>query len=227
MSNQNVLRDLLLEVRRDPSQDCPACDFGKLRKPAVGNGTLAHWPSCLYARIDRALADTSPAFDLVAHLRRQQAFSERTFGPGRRTAGVLDHLRKELREIEADPADVSEWIDVVLLALDGAWRHGFTPEQIAEALEAKQTKNEARQWPDWRTAPEGKAIEHQRQTVVAADIQGERIHFAVIGPDGFVHYTRPEGEKLLDEARQTQGYSVVPMGSPEHQAAVAKALDKP
>lgn len=103
-----------------------------------------------------------PLFDLVAHLRRQRAFSERTFGPGSRTKGVLDHLRKELNEIEADPADISEWIDVVLLALDGAWRHGFTPEQIADALAAKQAKNEARTWPDWRTSDPTKAIEHVR-----------------------------------------------------------------
>jgi hypothetical protein len=101
-------------------------------------------------------------FDLVAHLRRQRDFSERTFGPGARTAGILDHIRKELNEIEATPADISEWIDVVLLALDGAWRAGHTPEQIAHALHAKQAKNETRTWPDWRTAEPGKAIEHVR-----------------------------------------------------------------
>lgn len=101
-------------------------------------------------------------FDLVAHLHRQRAFSERTFGPGARTAGVCDHIRKELREIEAAPGDTEEWVDVILLALDGAWRSGATPEQIAAALEAKQTKNEGREWPDWRTVPSDKAIEHVR-----------------------------------------------------------------
>jgi hypothetical protein len=107
------------------------------------------------------------AFDLVAHLHRQRDFSERTFGPGDRAKGVVDHIRKELIEIEADPKDLSEWIDVVLLALDGAWRQGYTPEQIACALEAKQTKNEGRQWPDWRTAEPGKAIEHVREETPA------------------------------------------------------------
>lgn len=100
--------------------------------------------------------------DLVAHLHRQRAFSEQTFGPGQRTAGVLDHIRRELREIEAEPADLGEWIDVVLLALDGAWRAGHTPEQIAEALWAKQARNEQRNWPDWRTQPTDRAIEHVR-----------------------------------------------------------------
>lgn len=52
---------------------------------------------------------------------------------------------------------------MILLALDGAWRGGATPQQIVEMIEAKQTKNEARSWPDWRTAPEGKAICHIKE----------------------------------------------------------------
>lgn len=53
---------------------------------------------------------------------------------------------------------------MVLLALDGAWRAGHTPEEIAQAIADKQARNEARQWPDWRTAEIGKAIEHVRQS---------------------------------------------------------------
>jgi hypothetical protein len=100
--------------------------------------------------------------NLALHLHRQRAFSLATFGPGRRTEGVVDHIRKELKEIEAAPEDLSEWIDVVLLALDGAWRSGATPEQIVDALQAKQLKNERRNWPDWRTADPNRAIEHVR-----------------------------------------------------------------
>ena len=107
--------------------------------------------------------------DFIAHLHRQRAFSARTFGPGARTAGVLDHIRKELREIEAKPDDLSEWIDVVLLACDGAWRAGHTPEQIAEALAAKLAHNETREWPDWRTADPDRAIEHVRTPTTHAD----------------------------------------------------------
>ena len=103
-------------------------------------------------------------FNFRAHLQRQRDWSERTFGPGDRAKGVVDHIRKELNEIEADPGDLKEWIDVVILGLDGAWRSGASPEQIIAALVAKQTKNEARQWPDWRTAPTDKAIEHVRPT---------------------------------------------------------------
>ena len=61
--------------------------------------------------------------------------------------------------------DLYEWIDIVLLALDGAWRAGYSPATIAEALEAKQSKNENREWPDWRTADPNKAIEHDRSKV--------------------------------------------------------------
>jgi hypothetical protein len=103
-----------------------------------------------------------PVFNMVEHLRRQYNWSERTFGPGDRTQGVIDHIRKELIEIESDPSDISEWIDVVILALDGARRSGASPEQIVAALVAKQAKNEQRKWPDWRTADPNKAIEHVR-----------------------------------------------------------------
>lgn len=99
---------------------------------------------------------------MIAHLHRQRNWSIRTFGPGARTAGVIDHIRKELKEIEESPKDLSEWIDVAILAFDGAWRAGYTPEQIAAELVAKQAKNEGRTWPDWRTMPEDQAIEHDR-----------------------------------------------------------------
>lgn len=112
--------------------------------------------------IGRHLSNAHEPLELVAHLRRQREFSERTFGPGPRAAGVIAHIRRELVEIEANPGDVTEWIDVVLLAFDGAWRAGFSPEQIAEALTAKQAKNETRDWPDWRAADPDQPIEHVR-----------------------------------------------------------------
>jgi hypothetical protein len=99
-------------------------------------------------------------FDLVAHLERQRQFSFHTFGPGARTAMVINHIRKELIEVEAAPFDLEEWVDVILLALDGAWRTGARPEQIVAAIQAKQATNEGRQWPDWRTSDPDKAIEH-------------------------------------------------------------------
>lgn len=89
--------------------------------------------------------------DLALYLKRLIQFSQQTFGPGRCTARLLDHLRKELREVEQSPNEIEEWIDVALLALDGAWRHGYSPAEICQALAAKLAKNKARTWPDWRT----------------------------------------------------------------------------
>jgi hypothetical protein len=104
--------------------------------------------------------------DLVTYLERQSEFSLQAFGPGPRTAGVLAHIRKELGEIEREPADLFEWIDVATLAFDGALRAGWTPEQVAGALAAKLERNRARKWPDWRTKSQDEPIEHVRATEV-------------------------------------------------------------
>ncbi len=111
--------------------------------------------------------------DLKQHLIRQMAFSHATFGPGERTAGVIDHIRKELKEVEAANGEAAEWVDVVILALDGLTRRlaycgsddvrrdpQFVAVTACNMIEGKQTRNEGRAWPDWRTAPKGKAIEH-------------------------------------------------------------------
>lgn len=111
--------------------------------------------------------------DLRAHLTRQMVFSKATFGPGERRKGILDHIRKELQEVEESGGNSSEWVDVVILALDGLTRRlwvasGYTKSADEVADEAcrmilgKQGRNELRNWPDWRTAPEDKAIEHIR-----------------------------------------------------------------
>lgn len=102
------------------------------------------------------------SFDLEAHIERQRWFSRYTFGPGARTDGILDHLAKEMLEITDAPNDLEEWIDVIILGIDGAWRAGYSPKQIATALAAKQIVNEGRKWPDWRASDTEKAIEHER-----------------------------------------------------------------
>jgi hypothetical protein len=102
-------------------------------------------------------------FHLEDHFIRQNEFARKTFGPGKRTKGLIDHIKKELVEVEAsDGSDLSEWIDIILLASDGALRGGAKPWQVCEALQAKLAINERRKWPDWRTADPSKAIEHDR-----------------------------------------------------------------
>lgn len=122
-------------------------------------------------------------FDLESHLRRQIAFSRATFGPGERRHGVCDHIMKEItteilgldpsseaiREIDVAEA-ASEWVDVVILALDGLTRALIAsgkdweraPWVACQMIQAKQGRNEQRTWPDWHTADPNKAIEHNR-----------------------------------------------------------------
>lgn len=148
--------DELLNVVRVMGQDI------ECTRPVGAPTTNTNEPYDPLAAVEDYFFPQEPGYDLVAHLHRQKAFSEKTFGPGTRTKGVCDHIRKELTEIEADPTDLMEWIDIILLGMDGAWRSGASPEEIAAALDAKLTRNESRTWPDWRTADPDKAIEHVR-----------------------------------------------------------------
>lgn len=59
---------------------------------------------------------------LAEYMAHASVWSYRTFGPGARTAGGGAHIRKEIEETENEPGDMSEWADLVILALDGCWR---------------------------------------------------------------------------------------------------------
>lgn len=94
------------------------------------------------------------------------AWSRETFGPMDRYAGVVAHIRKELDEVEANPIDLEEWVDVALLAMDGAWRSaGADGRGFVLAMLAKDEKNRKRRWPDWRDNP-GAVTEHIRDEEV-------------------------------------------------------------
>ena len=84
--------------------------------------------------------------DISTVITWQRNWSLRTFGRGKRTEGLCRHIEKELAEIRAKPDDVEEWIDVMLLAMDGAWRAGATPAEVEKALIRKQDKNFDRKW---------------------------------------------------------------------------------
>lgn len=110
--------------------------------------------------MDRMQVVNGTLFTLWRYVHDQREWSADTFGPGRRTLGLTAHIRKELAEIEADPDDVREWIDVIIIAMDGYWRHGGKPEELAEMLEAKQRVNFERAWP--KSDNEDEAVEHIR-----------------------------------------------------------------
>ena len=114
--------------------------------------------------------------NLKKHLIRQMAFSKATYGPGTRTNGVLDHIKKEVEEVRESGGSADEWVDLVILSLDGLTRQlSFcnhqsqrveTSANIAQVacnmIVGKQDRNENRTWPDWRTMNADKAIEHDR-----------------------------------------------------------------
>jgi len=99
-------------------------------------------------------------FDLATFINQKWDWSQRTFGPGRRTQGICEHIFKELDEITLSPTELEEWVDVILLAIDGACRSGHDGQEIVDAIITKQMKNVERKWPDWKDKSQDEAIEH-------------------------------------------------------------------
>lgn len=120
----------------------------------------------------------------------QREFSERAFGPGSREEGVSDHIRKELVEVAdalSDSEKLAEWVDIIILGFDGAWRTGADSQAIIDSIHAKLDKNKARTWPDWRTAEPGKAIEHDRTVAEPDSLPLQHFH------DGRPCYVKDHG----------------------------------
>lgn len=70
--------------------------------------------------------------DLTQWFETQIAWSRKTFGTEPRLEGILKHIEKEIVEVRKDPTDVKEWIDIAILALDGAWRARETSVGVRE-----------------------------------------------------------------------------------------------
>jgi hypothetical protein len=86
-----------------------------------------------------------------------------TFGPNRPVTGVLEHMRREIAEIEAKPQDRAEWADLLILLIAGADRAGVPLKDVLEAAVLKTHVNKRRKWPDWRTQPEDAPIHHLKE----------------------------------------------------------------
>ena len=151
MHIRNAVAALERDCDLDTSEETKSIRAGEIIREAI-SAVLMNLPE----------EPSGARFDFWHHLTKQAEWSEKTFGPGARVKGVVDHIHKELKEIEAAPGDLEEWIDVAILALDGAWRSGASASEIINAMIMKQAKNEARTWPDWRTMDPNKAIEHDR-----------------------------------------------------------------
>lgn len=89
---------------------------------------------------------------------RMTDWAEKTF-PQRTNHSILTHLRKELVEIEANPDDLEEWADAILLFMHGLRERNFNIAQLVEALEKKFEINKNRKW---GTPDEHGVVEHER-----------------------------------------------------------------
>ena len=88
--------------------------------------------------------------NLFSFLNRRARWSNETFGrtvnPAKMVSGILEHIRSEVKEIEIDPFDITETVDLILLAFELANRAGHTPHDLIKAIQAKQVINESRTW---------------------------------------------------------------------------------
>ena len=101
----------------------------------------------LWQFIEQKLTEAIKQAKIVDYLEKQKEWSSKTFGNGKRTLGIIKHIQKELIEIEECPEDLQEWIDVIILAMDGYWRHGGNAKDLMERLIEKQCINFNRDYP--------------------------------------------------------------------------------
>jgi hypothetical protein len=93
-----------------------------------------------------------------------------TFGEGPRTEGLLKHIAKECLEVhQAIPDNLEEWVDIIILAIDGATRSVYKDDPLKAAqtvawyLRRKLEKNEKRKWPPLGQKSQDEPIEHIKE----------------------------------------------------------------
>ncbi len=163
------LNMLFFSARRCPERDAGTSPAWRLRCYVDGDAdTPANW-ACLFdvtllappdgLPLERGLTATArvwlrPLTNACASitpislddLAEQKAkWSLKTFGPGARTRGLVEHIRRELDEILAKPDDLTEPVDVILLAMDLYARAGG--RNLLADLWDKHRINTARTWP--------------------------------------------------------------------------------
>lgn len=103
------------------------------------------------------------SWNLLDYLARHIEWSANAFGFGSPSHALVRHIKKKCDEIVERPDDLEEWVDVIILACDGAWRAGYDPHSIIAMLEYKQKKNFARTWPPVGSVAAGVAIDHWQE----------------------------------------------------------------
>jgi hypothetical protein len=135
--------------------------------------------------------------NLFEFLNQQHSWSNEVFGRTENVAARLERLRKhidsELQEIDEDRTNLEEWVDLMILSMEAALRAGHTPHAIVMALEAKQARNMARQWPQ---TPENEPSFHVCGSDDESDVWKGGKKAAGRRPDGVIHdASNNEGNK--------------------------------
>lgn len=74
-----------------------------------------------------------------------KTWTEKQF-PQRNTASIMAHLRKETAEVEAEPLDIMEYADCMMLLLDAASYNGLHASDILRACGENLVINKSRKW---------------------------------------------------------------------------------
>ena len=101
-------------------------------------------------------------------IKKYGEFSDSAFGEGPRTTGIIEHLKREIVELEQNPLDQLEWVDIMFLSIDGIRRLGYTPEQIVDFMEEKFAINKSRTWSDVKD--ENIPITHKKSLYVSRSV---------------------------------------------------------
>jgi hypothetical protein len=76
---------------------------------------------------------------------RIEKFQREKF-PAQPMSAKLRHCGHEIRELQENPDDDSEWADVFILLLGAAAQYGFTASNLISITHRKMDINEKREW---------------------------------------------------------------------------------
>ena len=73
-------------------------------------------------------------------------WSDSVWGENRPPNGTVNHLVEEAAELAENPTDIMEYVDVIMLAVDGLRQAGFDFAEFTDAAIKKLAINKAREW---------------------------------------------------------------------------------
>jgi hypothetical protein len=92
-------------------------------------------------------------------------WQDRTFGTAQGPIGALNHLSQEVEEAKADPTDIIEYVDCLMLIMAASRRAGFTFDQLHAAFLRKLEINKQRRW---AAVKPGEPCRHVDEAALAA-----------------------------------------------------------